>query len=62
MEPKTLTILGYAYEAVQLMKHGDAIHVGSIFHGDAALESVGFGIRNCDCTSSFCAGRMFSGS
>lgn len=52
--------MGDTYEAMQLVKHGDAIDVGSCLHRDAGLESVGFGVRDCDCTSFFCAQRMFS--
>lgn len=50
------------YEAVQLVEHGDAVDVGTRFHGDAAVESVGFGVRDRDCTSTFCRVRVFSGS
>ena len=41
------------YETVQLVKHGDTIDVGSCLHGYARLESVVFGIRHHNRTSSF---------
>lgn len=44
------------------MEHGDAVDVGSGFHGDAAVEAVGFGVRDRYCTSSFYTGHAFSGS
>ncbi len=57
-----MSSIGYTYEAVQLVKHGDAIDVGSRRHGNAGLESVGFGVRDCDRTSPFCAQRVVSGN
>lgn len=46
--------VGVTYEAVQLVEHGYTVDVGTCLHGDARLESVRLGIRDCDCSSSFC--------
>ena len=54
--------MGDSYEAVQLVKHGDAIGIGSCLHGDARLDAIGLGVRHYDCTSSFCTRGLFSGS
>ena len=57
-----LVHVGDTYEAVQLVKHGYAVDVGSVLNGYTRLESVGFGVRDCNCTSSFCTQRMLIGS
>ena len=51
---------GETYEAVQLMEHRYAIDVGSRLYRDAGLESVGFGVGDCDRSSSFYVQRILS--
>ena len=42
------------------MEHRYAIDVGSCLYRDAGLESVGFGVGDCDRSSSFYVQTIFS--